>query len=69
MADLFGSPEGLRNVPLGLWPSPVDQTLDCGHSVDEGDLMGRYDGDTGCEDCVTEEWGRIHYPHGYWGQE
>lgn len=60
MADLFGSPEGLNGIPMGLWPSPFDQTLECGHSVELGDLMGRISGDFGCEDCVTEMWEASH---------
>lgn len=57
MADLFGSPENLRGVPMGLWPSGKCQRMDCGHGVGEDDLIGRIGlGDLGCEDCVMEYW-------------
>lgn len=70
MTDPFAAPEGLRNVPLGLWPSPADQRVDCGHDVDEGDLIGRLDGDLGCEDCVTDSWDAAdRSTHGYWGAD
>ena len=56
MADTFAAPEGLRNVPNGLWPSPCDQTLPCGHAVAETELIGYVHGDHACEDCVTDAW-------------
>lgn len=56
MSDPFAAPEGLRDVPVGLWPSPFQQWLDCGHRVEADELMGRYHGDTGCEGCVMEAW-------------
>lgn len=56
MLDPFAAPEGLSNVPHGLWPSPYDQTLDCGHAVAEDDLIGRVGDGIECDDCVVAFW-------------
>lgn len=50
MADPFASARDVGD----LFPANYSSDLDCGHYVDEGDLIAYVDGELSCAECREE---------------